>query len=62
MMVKTFFSGKYTVTVLGTSSGPYNNTYSSIAVGRLFMCSIKLLFKLFNISMSIKKRRIWIKG
>merc|ERR1712055_170236 len=25
-------TGKYTVTVLGTSSGPYNNTYSSIAV------------------------------
>jgi len=27
-------TGKYTVTVLGTSSGPYNNTYSSIAVRR----------------------------
>merc|ERR1712168_1371624 len=25
-------TGKYTVTVLGTSSGPYNNTYSRIAV------------------------------
>merc|ERR1712233_193081 len=25
-------TGKYTVTVLGTSSGPYNNTYSAISV------------------------------
>ena len=58
MMVKTFFSGKYTVTVLGTSSGPYNNTYSSIAVGRLFMCSIKFLFKLLIFQCQLKKRNM----
>ena len=32
ILAAIFLSGKYTVTVLGTSSGPYNNSYSTIEV------------------------------
>ena len=37
ILAAIFFSGKYTVTVLGTSSGPYNNSYSTIEV-QIFGC------------------------
>ena len=37
ILAAIFLSGKYTVTVLGTSSGPYNNSYSTIEV-QIFGC------------------------